>query len=135
MLRIVFLWTLFYAGFFLYLLKFADSCKCIGRKWLTESINWKCWPYFFFVFIHVAMTLNVVYILLTSTFYMNYMNVAFWLGHWSYSGEKHSDFEHHHGASGPGLQPCTEFTVDVREELKSVSSYQREIQMLTDDQW
>lgn len=32
---------------------------------------------FVFVFIHVAMTLNVVYILLTGTFYMNYMNVAF----------------------------------------------------------
>lgn len=45
--RIVLLWTLFYAYFFLYLLKFADLSKYIGRKWLTESINWKCWPYLF----------------------------------------------------------------------------------------
>lgn len=104
-----------------------------GSDWrnrLTGSVG-----HIYLVFIHVAMKFNVVYILLTGTFYMNYMNVAFWLGHWSYSGEKHSDYEHHHGALGPGLQPCTEFTVDLREEIKYVSSYQREIQMLTDDQW
>lgn len=47
---------------------------------------------------------------------------------------RNTDYEHHHGAQGPGLQLCTEFTVDLREEIKSTSSYQREIQMLTDDQ-
>lgn len=43
-----------------------------GRNRLTGSVGHIC-----FVFINVAMKLNVVYILLTGTFYMNYMNVAF----------------------------------------------------------